>query len=146
MQGFVGISSIPGRIQGWIRCSVSHEEAGGCGKDWDVLQVWGVVEKGFLSKEGQWEWVGLSSEPAKLQGVHEGPCPTESNKWGLVLERLVVLGQTFSAMVTRWEVFMRRVLELHVVKMVALYTVWVALEEVPGGVQDWGAQLGPSRC
>ncbi|XP_032925871.1 piezo-type mechanosensitive ion channel component 1 [Catharus ustulatus] len=54
----------------------------------------------------------------------------ESNKWGLVLERLVVLGQSFSAMVTRWEVFMRRVLELHVVKMVALYTVWVALEEV----------------
>ncbi|KAL2300110.1 LOW QUALITY PROTEIN: hypothetical protein Nmel_012070 [Mimus melanotis] len=54
----------------------------------------------------------------------------ESSKWGLVLERLIVLGQTFSDMVTRGEVFMRRVLELHVVKMVALYTVWVALEEV----------------
>ncbi|XP_064242471.1 piezo-type mechanosensitive ion channel component 1 [Passer domesticus] len=53
-----------------------------------------------------------------------------SNKWGLVLERLVVLGRTFSDMVTRGEVFMRRLLELHVVKMVALYTVWVALEEV----------------
>ncbi|XP_038004523.1 piezo-type mechanosensitive ion channel component 1 isoform X2 [Motacilla alba alba] len=53
-----------------------------------------------------------------------------SDKWGLVLERLVVLGRTFSDMVTRGEVFMRRLLELHVVKMVALYTVWVALEEV----------------
>ncbi|XP_056356457.1 piezo-type mechanosensitive ion channel component 1 isoform X1 [Oenanthe melanoleuca] len=55
---------------------------------------------------------------------------TESSKWGLVLERLVVLGRSFSDAVTRGEVFMRRVLELHMVKMVALYTVWVALEEV----------------
>ncbi|XP_062356270.1 piezo-type mechanosensitive ion channel component 1 [Cinclus cinclus] len=54
----------------------------------------------------------------------------ESSKWGLVLERLIVLGQTFSDTMTRGEIFMRRVLELHVVKMVALYTVWVALEEV----------------
>ncbi|XP_041339408.1 piezo-type mechanosensitive ion channel component 1 isoform X4 [Pyrgilauda ruficollis] len=53
-----------------------------------------------------------------------------SNKWGLVLERLVVLGRAFSDRVTRGEVFMRRLLELHVVKLVALYTVWVALEEV----------------
>ncbi|XP_041256394.1 piezo-type mechanosensitive ion channel component 1 isoform X6 [Onychostruthus taczanowskii] len=53
-----------------------------------------------------------------------------SNKWGLVLERLVVLGRAFSDRVTRGEVFVRRLLELHVVKLVALYTVWVALEEV----------------
>lgn len=80
-------------------------------------------------------------------GVHEGPCPSESSKWGLVLERLIVLGQTFSDMVTRGEVFLRRVLELHVVKMVALYTVWVALEEVPLGVQGWGGlSWGPPRC
>ncbi|NWT07695.1 PIEZ1 protein, partial [Vireo altiloquus] len=38
---------------------------------------------------------------------------------------------------------MRRLLELHVLKMVAIYTVWVALEEVPGGVRGWGAQPGP---
>ncbi|NXH86839.1 PIEZ1 protein, partial [Edolisoma coerulescens] len=57
-------------------------------------------------------------------GVHGGPCPTDSNKWGLVLERLIVLGRTFSDTVTRGEVFMRRVLELHVLKMVAVYTVW----------------------
>lgn len=53
-----------------------------------------------------------------------------SNKWGLVLERLVVLGRTFSDKMTRSEVFVRRLLELHVVKLVAVYTVWVALEEV----------------
>ncbi|XP_071296935.1 piezo-type mechanosensitive ion channel component 1 isoform X2 [Agelaius tricolor] len=53
-----------------------------------------------------------------------------SNKWGLVLERLVVLGRTFSDKMTRSEVFVRRLLELHVVKLVAVYAVWVALEEV----------------
>ncbi|XP_017671690.1 PREDICTED: piezo-type mechanosensitive ion channel component 1 isoform X1 [Lepidothrix coronata] len=52
------------------------------------------------------------------------------NKWKLVLERLAVLGQTFSNMLTRVEVFVRRLLELHILKLVALYTVWVALEEV----------------
>nr|XP_042708015.1 piezo-type mechanosensitive ion channel component 1 isoform X4 [Chrysemys picta bellii] len=51
-------------------------------------------------------------------------------KWGLVLERLVVLGWTFSDILTRGQVFVRRLLELHVLKLVALYTVWVALQEV----------------
>ncbi|XP_010006748.1 PREDICTED: piezo-type mechanosensitive ion channel component 1 [Chaetura pelagica] len=51
-------------------------------------------------------------------------------KWGLVLERLIVLGWTFSDMLTRGQVFVRRLLELHVLKLVAVYTVWVALQEV----------------
>ncbi|XP_074865263.1 piezo-type mechanosensitive ion channel component 1 isoform X1 [Carettochelys insculpta] len=52
------------------------------------------------------------------------------SKWGLVLERLVVLGWTFSDTLTRGQVFLRRLLELHVLKLVALCTVWVALQEV----------------
>ncbi|XP_065497068.1 piezo-type mechanosensitive ion channel component 1 [Caloenas nicobarica] len=51
-------------------------------------------------------------------------------KWGLVLERLIVLGWTFSDMLTRGQVFVGRLLELHVLKLVALYTIWVALQEV----------------
>ncbi|XP_042653559.1 piezo-type mechanosensitive ion channel component 1 isoform X2 [Tyto alba] len=51
-------------------------------------------------------------------------------KWGLVLERLIVLGWTFSDTLTRGQVFVGRLLELHVLKLVALYTVWVALQEV----------------
>ncbi|XP_069724466.1 piezo-type mechanosensitive ion channel component 1 [Phaenicophaeus curvirostris] len=51
-------------------------------------------------------------------------------KWGLVLERLIVLGWTFSDMLTRGQVFVRRLLELHILKLVALYIVWVALQEV----------------
>uniref|UniRef100_A0A8C8RQL3 Piezo type mechanosensitive ion channel component 1 n=1 Tax=Pelusios castaneus TaxID=367368 RepID=A0A8C8RQL3_9SAUR len=59
------------------------------------------------------------------------PCSAAvPSKWGLVLERLVVLGWTFSDILTRGQVFVRRVLELHILKLVALYTVWVALKEV----------------
>ncbi|XP_064884842.1 piezo-type mechanosensitive ion channel component 1 isoform X1 [Columba livia] len=57
--------------------------------------------------------------------VSQGP-----TKWGLVLERLIVLGWTFSDMLTRGQVFVGRLLELHVLKLVALYTIWVALQEV----------------
>ncbi|KFO77875.1 Piezo-type mechanosensitive ion channel component 1, partial [Cuculus canorus] len=59
--------------------------------------------------------------------VHVPAVPT---KWGLVLERLIVLGWTFSDMLTRGQVFVRRLLELHILKLVALYIVWVALQEV----------------
>ncbi|XP_007477361.1 piezo-type mechanosensitive ion channel component 1 isoform X1 [Monodelphis domestica] len=52
------------------------------------------------------------------------------SKWGLVAERLMVLAGRFSDMLTQVEVFVRRLLELHIFKLVALYTVWVALKEV----------------
>ncbi|KAM4894472.1 piezo-type mechanosensitive ion channel component 1 isoform 3-T3 [Sylvia borin] len=75
----------------------------------------------------------LLRDAAAAETTRSGDSDTDSldsNKWGLVLERLVVLGRTFSDKVTRGEVFVRRLLELHVIKMVAVYTVWVALEEV----------------
>ncbi|XP_063267087.1 piezo-type mechanosensitive ion channel component 1 isoform X2 [Prinia subflava] len=75
----------------------------------------------------------LLRDAAAAESAGSGDSDSESldsNKWGLVLERLVVLGRTFSDMVTRGEVFVRRLLELHILKMVAIYTVWVALEEV----------------
>ncbi|XP_045438554.1 piezo-type mechanosensitive ion channel component 1 isoform X4 [Pipistrellus kuhlii] len=53
-----------------------------------------------------------------------------ANKWGLVAERLLDLSASFSSVLTRVQVFVRRLLELHVFKLVALYTVWVALKEV----------------
>lgn len=52
------------------------------------------------------------------------------SKWGLVLERLVVLGRKFSNILRRIQVFVVRLLELHILKLVALYIVWVALKEV----------------
>ncbi|KAM8775190.1 piezo-type mechanosensitive ion channel component 1 [Rhynchonycteris naso] len=53
-----------------------------------------------------------------------------ANKWGLVAERLLDLSASFSTVLTRVQVFVRRLLELHIFKLVALYTVWVALKEV----------------
>ncbi|XP_015331270.2 piezo-type mechanosensitive ion channel component 1 isoform X1 [Bos taurus] len=54
----------------------------------------------------------------------------EASKWGLVAERLLDLATGFSDVITRVQVLVRRLLELHVFKLVALYTVWVALKEV----------------
>ncbi|XP_010842296.1 PREDICTED: piezo-type mechanosensitive ion channel component 1 [Bison bison bison] len=54
----------------------------------------------------------------------------EASKWGLVAERLLDLASGFSDVITRVQVLVRRLLELHVFKLVALYTVWVALKEV----------------
>ncbi|XP_042294313.1 piezo-type mechanosensitive ion channel component 1 isoform X2 [Sceloporus undulatus] len=52
------------------------------------------------------------------------------SKWGLVLERLMVLGRKFSDILGHFRVFVLRLLELHVLKLVALYIIWVALQEV----------------
>ncbi|KAM6300603.1 LOW QUALITY PROTEIN: piezo-type mechanosensitive ion channel component 1 [Aegotheles albertisi] len=75
----------------------------------------------------------LLRDAAAAEGTAMGDGDTATQaptKWGLVLERLIVLGRTFSDTLTRGQVFMGRVLELHVLKLVALYTVWVALQEV----------------
>ncbi|XP_060041014.1 piezo-type mechanosensitive ion channel component 1 isoform X2 [Erinaceus europaeus] len=86
--------------------------------------------------------LGLPSEPLLLGREDHRPgkpaCLTPTaplhlvtaNKWGLVAERLLDLAASFSDVLTRLQVFVRRLLELHVFKLVALYTVWVALKEV----------------
>lgn len=96
--------------------------------DWGVLQAWG----------GDQDVLGCPLSPSMMVHV-----PTVPSKWGLVLERLIVLGWTFSDTLTRGQVFVVRLLELHMVKLVALYIVWVALQEVPAmGHRSWGAQPG----
>ncbi|XP_029879733.1 LOW QUALITY PROTEIN: piezo-type mechanosensitive ion channel component 1 [Aquila chrysaetos chrysaetos] len=75
----------------------------------------------------------LLRDAAAAENAGTGDSDTASQaptKWGLVLERLIVLGWTFSDTLTRGQVFVGRLLELHILKLVALYTVWVALQEV----------------
>ncbi|KAM6253151.1 LOW QUALITY PROTEIN: piezo-type mechanosensitive ion channel component 1, partial [Porphyrio hochstetteri] len=75
----------------------------------------------------------LLRDAAAAESAETGDSDTASQaptKWGLVLERLIVLGWTFSDTLTRGQVFVGRLLELHILKLVALYTVWVALQEV----------------
>lgn len=62
-------------------------------------------------------------------------------------DRLLDLAASFSDVLTRIQVFVRRLLELHIFKLVAFYTVWVALKEV--SVAFWAQspclQQGHSR-
>ncbi|KAI3362908.1 hypothetical protein L3Q82_011502, partial [Scortum barcoo] len=51
------------------------------------------------------------------------------SKWGLVMDRLLVLSRRFSDILTKVQVFLWRLLELHIFKMVAFFSVWVALQE-----------------
>ncbi|KAK5853553.1 hypothetical protein PBY51_014695 [Eleginops maclovinus] len=51
------------------------------------------------------------------------------SKWGLVMDRLLVLSRRFSDNLTKVQVFIWRLLELHIFKMVAFFSVWVSLEE-----------------
>uniref|UniRef100_UPI0037E95548 piezo-type mechanosensitive ion channel component 1 isoform X2 n=1 Tax=Semicossyphus pulcher TaxID=241346 RepID=UPI0037E95548 len=51
------------------------------------------------------------------------------SKWGLVMDRLLVLTRKFSDILTKVQVFLWRLLELHILKMVAFFSVWVAVEE-----------------
>lgn len=75
------------------------------------------------------------------------PPTVTANKWGLVAERLLDLSASFSDILTRVQVFVRRLLELHVFKLVALYTVWVALKEVRvGHIPSLSAAGHPGHC
>ncbi|KAF6288772.1 piezo type mechanosensitive ion channel component 1 [Rhinolophus ferrumequinum] len=69
-------------------------------------------------------------EGPSTAGRHQATQAPEANKWGLVAERLLDLSASFSNVLTRVQVFVQRLLELHIFKLVALYTVWVALNEV----------------
>ncbi|XP_044126440.1 piezo-type mechanosensitive ion channel component 1 isoform X1 [Bufo gargarizans] len=71
------------------------------------------------------------------EGEEEEECPeddampeTTLSKWDLVAQRLKVLFYKFSGLLHQVQVFLWRLLELHVMKLVALYSVWVALQEV----------------
>lgn len=55
------------------------------------------------------------------------------SKWGLVMDRLLVLSRRFSDSLSKVQVFLWRLLELHILKMVAFFSVWVALDEVKAG-------------
>uniref|UniRef100_A0A8C1HI01 Piezo type mechanosensitive ion channel component 1 (Er blood group) n=1 Tax=Cyprinus carpio carpio TaxID=630221 RepID=A0A8C1HI01_CYPCA len=66
--------------------------------------------------------------------TEQGDDPSEveeviPSKWGLVMDRLMVLSSKFSDTLTHVQSFIWRVLELHIVKIVAYFVVWVALLE-----------------
>ncbi|XP_069030806.1 piezo-type mechanosensitive ion channel component 1 isoform X1 [Embiotoca jacksoni] len=76
--------------------------------------------------------VGLNSEEEDLvtnDEESEDEVELVPSKWGLVMDRLLVLSRRFSDILTTVQVFVWQLLELHILKMVAFCSVWVALGE-----------------
>ncbi|XP_075432899.1 piezo-type mechanosensitive ion channel component 1 isoform X2 [Ascaphus truei] len=85
-------------------------------------------------KEGE-EAAGACSEEEEeraADGQGEGSVHEEAplSKWDLVTQRLTVLFYKFSELLHRVQVLLWRLLEVHVLKLVAVYSVWVALQEI----------------
>ncbi|XP_053305156.1 piezo-type mechanosensitive ion channel component 1 [Spea bombifrons] len=82
----------------------------------------------------------IEEEDAAVMPSEEGAgeeCPEEGStqeaplsKWDLVTQRLTVLFYKFSELLHKVQVFLWRILELHVLKLVAVYSVWVSLQEI----------------
>ncbi|KAM4723042.1 piezo-type mechanosensitive ion channel component 1 [Rhinophrynus dorsalis] len=78
-------------------------------------------------EEEEEEAIGNCSEEVEKESSTQRAVP---GKWGLVTQRLTVLFSKFSELLHRVQVFLWRLLELHMLKLVAVYSVWVALQEV----------------
>lgn len=52
------------------------------------------------------------------------------NKWHLVVERLTVLFLKFLDYVQKLQLFIWWLLELHIIKIVSSYIIWVSVKEV----------------
>uniref|UniRef100_A0A8C2ZBP9 Piezo type mechanosensitive ion channel component 1 (Er blood group) n=1 Tax=Cyclopterus lumpus TaxID=8103 RepID=A0A8C2ZBP9_CYCLU len=67
--------------------------------------------------------------PSLSMFIHRFSVELMPSKWALVMDRLLVLSRRFSDTLTQVQVFLWRLLELHILKMVAFFSVWVSLEE-----------------
>ncbi|XP_051565072.1 piezo-type mechanosensitive ion channel component 1 isoform X1 [Myxocyprinus asiaticus] len=78
------------------------------------------------TEDGRFEEEDLHTEQTEDPSEADEVIPS---KWGLVMDRLMVLSMKFSDTLTHIQSFIWRVLELHIVKIVAFFVVWVALLE-----------------
>uniref|UniRef100_M4AKK2 Piezo type mechanosensitive ion channel component 1 (Er blood group) n=1 Tax=Xiphophorus maculatus TaxID=8083 RepID=M4AKK2_XIPMA len=76
-------------------------------------------------------WTSLLEEEELVEDNDEESEDEElvPTKWGLVMDRILVLSRKFTDILTKVQGFLWRILELHILKMVAFFSVWVALEE-----------------
>ncbi|XP_069491982.1 piezo-type mechanosensitive ion channel component 1 isoform X2 [Ambystoma mexicanum] len=98
-------------------------------ESWPPMHSAPVTESQILT---DMETAASSQEGASHTEMGDAESGSEAvpSKWGLVMERLLVLFRKFSSVLHQIQVFLWRLLELHILKMVALYTIWVALQEV----------------
>ncbi|XP_017714763.1 PREDICTED: piezo-type mechanosensitive ion channel component 1 [Rhinopithecus bieti] len=97
----------------------------------DAVSGTPLLQQQQQQQEEEEEEEGPRAEGLGMATPHQATqVPEGAAKWGLVAERLLELAAGFSDVLSRVQVFLRRLLELHVFKLVAVYTVWVALKEV----------------
>nr|XP_013001447.1 piezo-type mechanosensitive ion channel component 1 isoform X3 [Cavia porcellus] len=96
----------------------------------DAVSEAPLLQQPEEEEEEEEEEAPSREEEHSTDGLCQATQVPEASKWGLVAERLLDLAASFSDVLTRVQVFVRRLLELHIFKLVALYTVWVALKEV----------------
>ncbi|XP_076992109.1 piezo-type mechanosensitive ion channel component 2 isoform X4 [Tamandua tetradactyla] len=79
---------------------------------------------------------GRDSEGSEDENEDEGDSEEEEetsdlrNKWHLVIDRLTVLFLKFLEYFHKLQVFMWWILELHIIKIVSSYIIWVSVKEV----------------
>ncbi|KAM4600042.1 piezo-type mechanosensitive ion channel component 1 isoform 1-T1 [Fundulus diaphanus] len=84
------------------------------------------------TEEGSSDNVRVNPEEEELVPDNDKESEDEElvpTKWGLVMDRILVLSRKFSDILTKVQGFLWRILELHILKMVAFFSVWFALEE-----------------
>ncbi|XP_036857006.1 piezo-type mechanosensitive ion channel component 2 isoform X2 [Manis javanica] len=80
------------------------------------------AEKGELERD--------SEEDEDEEEEEEGEPSDLRNKWHLVIDRLTVLFLKFLEYFHKLQVFMWWILELHIIKIVSSYIIWVSVKEV----------------
>ncbi|XP_069324381.1 piezo-type mechanosensitive ion channel component 2 isoform X2 [Eulemur rufifrons] len=84
------------------------------------------AEKGELGKDSEQSEDGEEEEESE----EEEETSDLRNKWHLVIDRLTVLFLKFLEYFHKLQVFMWWILELHIIKIVSSYIIWVSVKEV----------------
>uniref|UniRef100_A0A2K6FQ82 Piezo type mechanosensitive ion channel component 2 n=1 Tax=Propithecus coquereli TaxID=379532 RepID=A0A2K6FQ82_PROCO len=84
------------------------------------------AEKGELGKDSEESEDGEEEEESE----EEEETSDLRNKWHLVIDRLTVLFLKFLEYFHKLQVFMWWILELHIIKIVSSYIIWVSVKEV----------------
>ncbi|CAN2389469.1 positive regulation of cell-cell adhesion mediated by integrin [Pristimantis euphronides] len=96
----------------------------------DIARALSLANKNNEPKEEEDAAASAGEGEEEESPVTEVVTEATLSKWDLVTQRLTVLFYKFSELLHQVQVFLWRLLELHVMKLVALYSVWVALNEV----------------
>ncbi|KAM4815295.1 LOW QUALITY PROTEIN: piezo-type mechanosensitive ion channel component 2-like [Thomomys bottae] len=82
------------------------------------------------AKKGELEKDSEASEDDEEESEEEEETSDLRNKWHLVIDRLTVLFLKFLEYFHKLQVFMWWILELHIIKIVSSYIIWVTVKEV----------------